>query len=876
MKNTKEQSMPNKTVNTVSVSDNGQDKKASDYSDYKFDLGIFARNKITEPESTVEEISTKNTAMPTLPVSETAPSNTEELLYRLRHFHLGHPDAITETVGDDYVPAMLHAYRNGSNVRYDYPLFLYPTESIDANAEQLAKPISLVLLEWVESFAPNAEAARILKDNLPRIERELRQKLKETEGPISALPLLSEAGKALQNDLELAEDNNARLQADFDKLLDTIPTDGQLLGYGRYAAIHLLNHVIRSRLLPRRTRFQETIQQHIRGLKTLLEVEWGKSDESTEPRMVRDSVGTAGTRFDPDALSEVMGHSRGSISMSSERHERIEKALQTLQEYLQSEDPILIRIIHSDELTGAWLENIPTLEAFSEQEPCNKATTLFDQQVAKWAKIFGAVRIAQFEMDNIYDPNIHNPWFANFTWEAFSKEEILLLPAVIAIESANRAAGESMNALSRLLSSGRPVHILLRVKAHSNPHISADEDSFLNYRFEFGYFGISHRQAVVSQSSAARHQHLLTQFLSAQDATRTCLHIVNTAVQHSVHGINSWLVAGAALESRAHPFFCINPEAGDSSAERMDFTGNPEKEMDWPVHPFQYQNEKGEIVTMELAFTFADYALLVSHIRQYFRLVPTGYDSEALIPIETYLSASPEKTCCQKIPFIWAVNSQGELRKLVVSRALILACWDRLNYWHTLQEQAGINNKYVHQAVQNAREEIQAEEQAVRERLEVEYGEKLEQVRSETASDVMQRLTDVLLGLDVTGSSQLRKLTTPAYSTPSPQVADKEPAVEKEAEEEAEKEEEVVFDDPWIDSDLCTSCNDCLNINSMLFVYNESKQAVLGDLNSGTYAQLVEGAEVCPVNCIHPGKPRNPDESGLEELIKRAEPFNKL
>jgi len=169
--------MQNQTVNTVSVSDNTleqQDKKASDYSDYKFELGVFT--KITKPESTVEEISTENTAtMPTLPVSEAA-SDTEALLYRLRHFHLGNPDAITETVGDDYVPALLHAYRNGSNVRYDYPLFLYPAESIEANAEQLAKPISLVLLEWVESFAPNADAARILKDNLHRIERELRQK----------------------------------------------------------------------------------------------------------------------------------------------------------------------------------------------------------------------------------------------------------------------------------------------------------------------------------------------------------------------------------------------------------------------------------------------------------------------------------------------------------------------------------------------------------------------------------------------------------------------------------------------------------------------------------------------------------------------------
>jgi hypothetical protein len=42
----------------------------------------------------------------------------------------------------------------------------------------------------------------------------------------------------------------------------------------------------------------------------------------------------------------------------------------------------------------------------------------------------------------------------------------------------------------------------------------------------------------------------------------------------------------------------------------------------------------------------------------------------------------------------------------------------------------------------------------------------------------------------------------------------------------------------------------------------------------GTFAQLVEAAEICPSKCIHPGKPQNPDEEGLEELMARAKPFN--
>ena len=58
-----------------------------------------------------------------------------------------------------------------------------------------------------------------------------------------------------------------------------------------------------------------------------------------------------------------------------------------------------------------------------------------------------------------------------------------------------------------------------------------------------------------------------------------------------------------------------------------------------------------------------------------------------------------------------------------------------------------------------------------------------------------------------------------------------------------------------------------------MFAYDGNKQAYIKDLNAGTYAQLVEAAENCQVAIIHPGKPRNPNEPGLDELIKRAEAF---
>ncbi len=58
-----------------------------------------------------------------------------------------------------------------------------------------------------------------------------------------------------------------------------------------------------------------------------------------------------------------------------------------------------------------------------------------------------------------------------------------------------------------------------------------------------------------------------------------------------------------------------------------------------------------------------------------------------------------------------------------------------------------------------------------------------------------------------------------------------------------------------------------------MFAYDERKQAYIKDLTAGTYRQLVEAAESCQVAIIHPGKPRDPNEPGLEALLVRAEPF---
>jgi ferredoxin len=823
--------------------------------------------------------------VPALPVAVKDAKATRELMFTLRHCHLGDPAARRELdpIGDDWLPALLDPFRDTARLRYDYPLFLYSPSAGDGDqkAEDLTRSLGQWLTETVAAFAPGEQEARILKDHIPWLEHHLRQSLREHEGPVLAVPMLAAAGMALQDHLRLDQTHRERLAADLERL-QTAAGDGEVLGYGRYPSLHLLIHAIRSRVIPRRQRFKERVNQCIRGLRGLFDVEYGKSAESIEPRQARDSVGPGGDRFDPVALSEVMDYSRGTREMSPERRARIEEALAVLEAWRP--DPMLVRFVHLGSVTGDWIGEAGDVEDLADPDPCARATELFDQEAERLSQVFAAVRIAELEIGRIYDPAVHDPWFASFHWEAFSHEELLKVPCIVALDDANRVAGEGLQSLSRLLSSGRPVQVMVRIQASNNPGARENENPFQAYRTELGYLGIAHRQAVVNQSSAARHDHLMKGFLAAMDATHTGLHLINTGQRPAgkLLPLNAWLVAGAAIEGRAHPFFQINPAAGDFAAARVSFDCNPQPTSDWPVHPFRYRDENGSDASLDLAFTFADYALLIERLRDHFRVIPPGCDSEALVPAAEYL-ALPVDEAHSLLPFVWAVDGNALLHRVLISRELILACRDRLNFWHSLQELAGVKNRYVELAIERTQNDERARFAEEKAAMQAAHLTELEAVRERAASEAMQRLTDTLLGLDLAGSAlpmiagarpSQTATSAPASASTRPSEPEASTAAEAVTASEPEPDDALTFDEPWIDTPLCTSCNDCLRINPQLFLYNEDKQAYLGDKTVGTFAQLVEGAELCPAKCIHPGKPWDPSEPNLDELIERAAPFN--
>ncbi len=110
-------------------------------------------------------------------------------------------------------------------------------------------------------------------------------------------------------------------------------------------------------------------------------------------------------------------------------------------------------------------------------------------------------------------------------------------------------------------------------------------------------------------------------------------------------------------------------------------------------------------------------------------------------------------------------------------------------------------------------------------------------------------------------------------AAPAPQEAAAAPAAPPVSAAPAQIEKAPPSDAPYIETPRCTSCDECTHLNNRMFAYDANKQACIANLEAGTYRELVEAAEACQVSIIHPGKPRNADEPGLEELLERAAPF---
>ncbi|MFP4080426.1 MAG: ferredoxin, partial [Ectothiorhodospira sp.] len=145
-----------------------------------------------------------------------------------------------------------------------------------------------------------------------------------------------------------------------------------------------------------------------------------------------------------------------------------------------------------------------------------------------------------------------------------------------------------------------------------------------------------------------------------------------------------------------------------------------------------------------------------------------------------------------------------------------------------------------------------------------------EAVAAQTRSEMAQRLSSALLSLASGGGGGQLATALEGQAAPAPGATS--PATPDASAGNGGADWE--YDPVWVESNECTTCDECLEIAPGAFVYNDDKQVVVKDPKGAPYKDLVRAAEKCPALAIHPGTPANPDEPDAEKLMKRAAKFN--
>jgi pyruvate-ferredoxin/flavodoxin oxidoreductase len=552
------------------------------------------------------------------------------------------------------------------------------------------------------------------------------------------------------------------------------------------------------------------------------------------------------------------------------------------------------------------------------QDAPSIAIGIFEGQMRKMADAFTAVRRAELLADGRYDAEEHEPALRELDWHGFTDEEFGLCPPLLAIGGDGAMLDIGFQNLSRLMASGKPIRVVvLDTQVYSNTGGQACTSGFTGQvadmsaygkaqhgkqevRKELALIAIAHRGVFVHQSSQASASHLLGGLLRGLQSRRPAVFNLYTPcpVEHGLPDEWAPHAARLALESRAFPLLTFDPDAGDTLADCLSLEGNPAIEDPFPTYELEYLDEASKAGRIELPLTIADWAATESRFKKHFRSLPDDTGDDSLVPFHEYV-ALPAEEREGRTAFIYTIDEERRLARLSVAPEIATLAQDRLGFWSLLRQMAGLEVPAQSRHVIEAALEREFERRS--EALRNEHEAELAELRASFPAVIARRLAEGLLkggggnrtvgelleaarsapGLEPVRLEDLEVAPPPTRVAPDlvhPSSGNggmaTSPIVTSAPEAVATVADEALVIEPWIETARCTTCNECTNLNSRMFAYDENKQAYIRDPRAGTFAQLVSAAERCPAGLIHPGSPLDPNEKDLVKWIARAAAFN--
>ncbi len=706
-------------------------------------------------------------------------------------------------------PALFAAYHDLSRLRSDFPVVLTGKPGAGPWAVSLADVVDGLLRQVTQPGAADEEVRR----HLLAVEGAVRRSVQSGQVPSqrASLALLWEAARR-----ELAAGG-----APVPERAPTVPgLDGELLACGRDTAARLVQRAWRESEGHKGRRLFQRVERLAQKLSDILQADHMRSPAARGPEQLANAVGGSDRAvFDFQAMAKLLQAGGRAEPLPARRRQRIQSAIDTLrsQRFATAEG----LPAGANRLDFAFQDCAAALAAFRERLPDMRA-------------LVEAIGIAELEIENHYDEARHDRFFEQLTAERLGPGDFELFPSYLVcieeLDAGHRAAA------CALLESGLPFKIVAQstdILGDLTP--IGGQLSFGKRGQHLARMALGLNDVFVLQAPNAFLYRLRDRVLQAVSVPQAAL--------ISVYAGPDYLASAAACEARAFPCFVYDPGAGKAAdnglAARFSLDGNPQREQDWPRYRLGYELNGHDRQDVDTAFTVVDFVAADPRFASCFASVTApeepGDAENRLVAVDEYLRLGARERS-RALPCVLLIDEQNRVRRAVVDEKLVEAAQRCLDAWHSLQEWGGIGNSHARAALKEAQRAWEAEKTRL-----------LAQADARTAAPAP---------------------ATAPVATAAPAAAVPAPAAPPEAAEPAPSS-----DDPWIETARCTTCNECTQLNDRMFGYNENKQAYIRDPDAGTYRELVQAAETCQVAIIHPGKPRNPDEPGLEELLKRAEPF---
>jgi ferredoxin len=592
---------------------------------------------------------------------------------------------------------------------------------------------------------------------------------------------------------------------------DALPWDGEVAGFDAALPARFLRHAWAAMQREKLRTAGERIGRLVIRLGDILRADHARSAAALRTPALQATFGGAHHGlFDFDAMSRLLSRGGARGGLSERRRARVEEARAVL--LAQRFFPGTGPASGGGAYGFEFDGTGPALEAFRERLP-------------EVANLLKALLVAELEVEGSYVEDVHDAVVASFDARSVTAQDLEFFPDYLVCLAGSDAG--SHTGLAQALSSGVPLKVVVQVAD------LLEEAALGQGSFTFGLRAAQVASAAMSLDDVFVLQSAASNLLRLRPRIECGLRFKGPAL-FSIYappdgvGLPGYLQAAAAMQSRAFPAFSYDPGAGPDLATRFSLENNPQPELDWPVERLNYADQDLQSVTEEVAFTFADFAVCDPRYGHHFDLAPRAAWGEGMVAAQAWLERTPHGPSTG-VPYVLAVDDGDLLCRLVVDERLMRTASRCREAWHRLQELGGIHDS-------------RAERMLARER------QAWAEARRHDAEAVPA----------ATPAAGAKDGAAPA--------ADAAPAA-------TGSESARNPDEPCIETIRCSSCNECTQVNPRMFAYNENKQAYIADLKAGTYRQIVEAAESCQLSIIHPGKPWDPDEPGLEDLLKRASPF---